>query len=72
VTPPCSWTFLSSLHNNAARQQGRRHWDFKENAMTERADFRRFYRDAHAVSCLTEREKVFMGLAVALARNCQY
>jgi hypothetical protein len=40
--------------------------------MTERADFRKFYRDAHAVDNLSEREKVFMGLAVALARNCQY
>ena len=40
--------------------------------MTERADFRKFYREAHAVSNLSEREKMFMGLAVAFARNCQY
>lgn len=40
--------------------------------MTGRADFRQFYRDAHAVSNLSEREKMFMGLAVAFARNCQY
>ena len=40
--------------------------------MTDRADFRQFYRDAHAVSGLSEREKTFMGLAVALVRNCQY
>jgi hypothetical protein len=44
----------------------------EEDLMTERADFRKFYRDAHAVTNLSEREKVFMGLAVALARNCQY
>jgi hypothetical protein len=40
--------------------------------MTERADFRTFYREAHAVDNLSEREKIFMGLAVAFARNCQY
>ena len=40
--------------------------------MTERADFRKFYREAHAVSNLSERETVFMGLAVAFARNCQH
>ncbi len=43
-----------------------------ERAMNERADFRKFYRDAHAVANLSEREKMFMGLAVALARGCQY
>lgn len=46
--------------------------EYEEDAMNERADFRRFYRDAHAVGGLSEREKIFMGLAVALARNCQY
>jgi hypothetical protein len=40
--------------------------------MTERADFRAFYREAHGVDNLSEREKIFMGLAVAFARNCQY
>jgi hypothetical protein len=39
--------------------------------MTDRADFRQFYRDAHGVENLSEREKVFMGLAVAFVRNCQ-
>jgi len=43
-----------------------------EGMMTERADFREFYREAHAVNNLSEREKMFMGLAVAFARNCQY
>jgi hypothetical protein len=43
----------------------------KETAMPERADFRQFYRDAHAVDNLSEREKMFMGLAVAMVRNCQ-
>jgi hypothetical protein len=40
--------------------------------MVERADFRKFYRDAHVVGNLSEREKMFMGLAVAFARNCQH
>jgi hypothetical protein len=44
----------------------------EEETVNERGDFRRFYRDAHAVGNLSEREKMFMGLAVALARNCQY
>ena len=35
-----------------------------------KADFRTFYRDAHAVSCLTDREKMLMGLAVAMMRLC--
>ena len=39
--------------------------------MSEKADFRQFYRDAHAVENLSEREKIFMGLAVAFTRNCQ-
>ncbi|WP_089719066.1 carboxymuconolactone decarboxylase family protein [Candidatus Entotheonella palauensis] len=39
--------------------------------MIERADFRQSYRDAHAVDNLSEREKIFMGLAVAMVRNCQ-
>ena len=30
----------------------------------KKADFRQFYRDAHAVECLSEREKIFLGLAV--------
>jgi hypothetical protein len=37
----------------------------------EQADFRKFYRDAHAVACLTEREKIVIGLAVALTKTCQ-
>lgn len=39
--------------------------------MSEKADFRHFYRDAHAVPNLSEREKILMGLAVAFTRNCQ-
>jgi hypothetical protein len=39
--------------------------------MSETADFRQFYRDTHAVPNLSEREKIFMGLAVAMVRNCQ-
>ncbi len=40
--------------------------------MSDRADFRKFFRDAHAVDNLSEREKMFMGLAVSFARNCQH
>jgi hypothetical protein len=36
----------------------------------KRADFRTFYRDAHAVECLTEREKMLIGLTVAMMRLC--
>lgn len=39
--------------------------------MAKRADFRQFYRDAHGADLLTDREKRLMGLAVAIARNCQ-
>ena len=44
----------------------------QEGAMSDRADFRTFFRAAHAVDNLSEREKMFMGLAVAFARNCQH
>jgi hypothetical protein len=40
--------------------------------MSDRADFRRFYREAHGVAELSEREKIFLGLAVAFVRNCQH
>jgi len=43
----------------------------EETKMSERADFRQFYRDAHAVRNLSEREKILLGLAVAMVRNCQ-
>jgi hypothetical protein len=36
----------------------------------KKADFRTFYRDAHAVECLTEREKMLIGLTVATMRLC--
>ena len=36
----------------------------------KRADFRTFYRDAHAVECLTDREKMLIGLTVAMMRLC--
>lgn len=35
-----------------------------------KVDFRTFYREAHAVTCLSEREKMLMGLAVAMTRLC--
>ena len=35
-----------------------------------KADFRTFYRDAHAVECLTDREKMLIGLTVAMMRLC--
>jgi hypothetical protein len=37
---------------------------------SKKADFRTFYKDAHAVECLTEREKMLIGLAVAMMRLC--
>jgi hypothetical protein len=37
---------------------------------TNKADFRTFYRDAHAVECLTDRETMLIGLAVAMMRLC--
>jgi len=43
----------------------------QEASVSERADFRRFYREAHAVTNLSEREQIFIGLAVAFIRNCQ-
>jgi hypothetical protein len=43
----------------------------REAFMSETVDFRQFYRNAHAVPNLSEREKMFMGLAVAMVRNCQ-
>jgi hypothetical protein len=39
--------------------------------MSQRADFRKFYRDAHAVDLLSERERLLIGLAIAIVRNCQ-
>jgi len=36
----------------------------------EKIDFRAFYRQAHSVTCLSEREKMLLGLAVAMTRNC--
>ncbi len=37
----------------------------------QRANFRQFYREAHNVTCLTEREKMLLGLAVAMTRHCE-
>jgi hypothetical protein len=37
---------------------------------TKKADFRTFYRDAHSAECLTEREKMLIGLTVAMMRLC--
>ncbi len=43
----------------------------KEGVGMQRADFRQFYREAHDVTCLTDREKMLLGLAVAMTRNCE-
>ena len=40
----------------------------KRSSDVKKADFRTFYRDAHAVECLTEREKMLMGLAVTMTQ----
>ena len=42
----------------------------ERKTLVNKADFRTFYRDAHAVTCLSEREKMLMGLAVAMMRPC--
>ena len=39
--------------------------------MTQKADFRKFYHEAHATDLLTDREKTLIGIAVAIVRNCQ-
>ena len=39
--------------------------------MSKRADFRKYYHDAHTTALLTEREKKLIGIAVAIVRNCQ-
>lgn len=39
--------------------------------MHEHTAFQAYYRDAHATDLLTDREKVLIGIAVAIARNCQ-
>ena len=39
--------------------------------MQKKADFRKYYQDAHATDLLTEREKKLIGIAVAVVRNCQ-
>lgn len=39
--------------------------------MYHAADFRKYYRDAHANPLLTDREKKLIGIAVAIVRNCQ-
>ena len=43
----------------------------KELMTLKRADFCTFYREAHSVTCLSEREKMLLGLAVAMTRNCE-
>jgi len=39
--------------------------------MQKKANFRKYYQDAHATDLLTEREKKLIGIAVAIVRNCQ-
>ena len=39
--------------------------------MKKRADFRKYYHDAHESELLTDREKHLIGIAVAIVRNCQ-
>jgi hypothetical protein len=51
-----------------ARSAGR--YSITRSQTLKKADFRTFYRDAHAVECLTEREKMLIGLTVAMMRLC--
>jgi hypothetical protein len=45
--------------------------DQREKTNMGKADFRKFYREAHAVTSLSEREKMLLGLAVVMTRNCE-
>ncbi len=56
---------IPNLARLKLRKQKRRH------SMTKQADFRKYYRDAHATNLLTDREKKLIGIAVAIVRNCQ-
>jgi hypothetical protein len=47
-----------------------RRYPIKRGSDVKKADFRTFYRDAHAVECLTEREKMLIGITVAMMRLC--
>ena len=42
----------------------------REDTKLKKADFRTFYRDTHAVECLSDREKMLIGLTVAMMRLC--
>jgi hypothetical protein len=42
----------------------------RKDTKLKKADFRTFYRDAHAVECLSDREKMLIGLTVAMMRLC--
>ena len=33
--------------------------------------FRKFYREAHSVTTISTRERILIGLAVAMTRNCE-
>ena len=39
--------------------------------MNKKADFRKYYHEAHATDLLTDREKTLIGIAVSIVRNCQ-
>jgi hypothetical protein len=43
---------------------------FERSDDVKKVDFRTFYREAHAVECLTDREKMLIGLTVAMMRLC--
>jgi hypothetical protein len=42
-----------------------------ERSRSRRSEFQSFYHAAHAVTSLSEREKILLGLAVAMTRNCE-
>ncbi|MFC1885777.1 hypothetical protein ACFLZM_01785 [Thermodesulfobacteriota bacterium] len=39
--------------------------------MSNRADFRRYFQEAHSTDLLIEREKILIGIAVSIVHNCQ-
>lgn len=54
-----------------ARPIGR--WAGEESRMTTQAreQFKEYFKAVHATDLLTEREKMFVGLAVTLTRTCE-
>jgi hypothetical protein len=64
------WVQSGSGMGEDARPQRSPSRSRNKTVTSKKTDFRTFYRDAHAVTCLTDREKMLLGLAVAMMRLC--